>query len=80
MDRFFVFQKLQFFDNLNVILPKQTNLLKMGIFSSFFSAKQAKTNFDFNAIKVDMHNHLLPGIDDGSKNMDQSIGMINQFA
>jgi tyrosine-protein phosphatase YwqE len=27
-------------------------------------------------LKVDIHNHVLPGIDDGAKNMDQTIGLL----
>lgn len=52
----------------------------MGLFSSIFSSKKAKTDFNFGTVQVDMHSHLLPGIDDGSKDLDQSIGMINHFA
>ena len=29
---------------------------------------------------VDMHNHILPGIDDGSKNVEESITLIKGFA
>ncbi len=29
---------------------------------------------------VDIHNHLLPGIDDGAKTVEDSIGMIREFA
>jgi protein-tyrosine phosphatase len=28
---------------------------------------------------TDIHNHILPGIDDGAKNLDESIGLLNQF-
>jgi len=31
-------------------------------------------------IKVDMHCHLLPGIDDGVENFDESIDMLKRFA
>ena len=34
--------------------------------------------FKFN-IKTDIHSHLLPGIDDGSKNLDESRELINKF-
>lgn len=47
----------------------------MGIFS-LFSAKKKKPDFDFSRLGADMHSHLLPGIDDGSKSLDESIGMI----
>lgn len=29
-----------------------------------------------NALKVDFHSHLLPGIDDGSKSMDETLSLI----
>jgi protein-tyrosine phosphatase len=35
--------------------------------------------FDFGYLVVDMHNHLLPGIDDGSPSMDHTIGMLLKF-
>jgi tyrosine-protein phosphatase YwqE len=35
--------------------------------------------FDFGYLEVDMHNHLLPGIDDGSPSMDHTIGMLLKF-
>lgn len=35
--------------------------------------KKENTSFDNNFIKVDIHSHLLPGIDDGCKNMEESL-------
>lgn len=51
----------------------------MGLFSSLFGSKKVTEEFDFSLIGADMHSHLLPGIDDGSKNLEQSIGMIYKF-
>lgn len=34
---------------------------------------------DYSAMLVDFHNHVLPGIDDGAKNMDDSIMMLRYF-
>lgn len=31
-------------------------------------------------LKVDIHSHLLPGIDDGAKTMDHTIGMLRKFS
>ena len=33
-----------------------------------------------DVVQLDMHSHLLPGIDDGSRTMDESIAMINKMA
>ncbi len=29
---------------------------------------------------IDLHNHLLPGVDDGSRSVAQSVGVLNSFA
>ena len=34
------------------------------------------TNFNFDVIGVDMHSHVLPGIDDGAQDVGQSIQLI----
>ncbi len=34
---------------------------------------------DWSVLKADMHSHLIPAIDDGSKNMDQTIAMLAKF-
>lgn len=55
---------------------------KMSIFSNMFKKNQKEVimpPFDFSIFEVDMHSHLLPGIDDGSPSMDHSIGMILKF-
>jgi len=52
----------------------------MGFLSSLF--KQKKTEEELSPINLskyiqaDMHSHILPGIDDGAKNIDQSIKLI----
>ncbi len=45
-------------------------------FSFFFKKKQQHLFEGF----VDIHNHLLPGIDDGSKSVAQSLEMIDLYA
>jgi tyrosine-protein phosphatase YwqE len=35
--------------------------------------------FDLSVFEVDMHSHLIPGIDDGSKNMDETIALLAKF-
>ena len=34
---------------------------------------------DYSNVLVDFHNHVLPGIDDGAKNIDDSIMMLRNF-
>ena len=51
----------------------------MGLFSSLFSKKVVLDPVDLSVLKVDMHSHLIPGIDDGSKSMDDTIGMLVKF-
>ncbi len=51
----------------------------MGLFSNLFKSNKNEPDFNFGEIGVDMHSHLLPGIDDGSKDIDQTIGMILKF-
>jgi len=34
---------------------------------------------DFSVFKTDMHSHLIPGIDDGSQSLEQSIEIIRAF-
>jgi len=42
----------------------------------FFRNKKAKELVDYGFIAVDMHSHLLPGIDDGSPDMTTSLELI----
>lgn len=51
----------------------------MGFFKTLFSSKAKLQNFDLSGIGVDMHSHLIPGIDDGSRSMDETIAMLAKF-
>jgi protein-tyrosine phosphatase len=42
----------------------------MGLFTNIFSKKSPQVPFDLGILRVDMHSHLIPGIDDGSRSMD----------
>lgn len=53
----------------------------MGFFSNLFSKvpKEAKMKVvgKLSFLEVDMHNHLLPGIDDGSKSVEDSLHLLS---
>jgi tyrosine-protein phosphatase YwqE len=51
----------------------------MGIIKSLFQSKKNKTPYDLSDLSVDIHSHLIPGIDDGSQSMEQTIGMLLKF-
>jgi tyrosine-protein phosphatase YwqE len=52
----------------------------MGLRDKFFSKKEEiLPALDMSIFKVDMHSHLIPGIDDGSKTMNQTIGMLSKL-
>lgn len=53
----------------------------MGILKSLFSKseKQEITPVDFSAVVADMHSHLIPGIDDGAQDIEQSIHLIKEL-
>jgi protein-tyrosine phosphatase len=46
----------------------------MGIFS-----KNKTYHPDFSALRVDLHSHVLPGLDDGSPSMTESLNMLNEM-
>jgi len=47
----------------------------------FFKKKEYKKEitFDYSSIRVDMHSHVLPGIDDGAKDPQESIVLIKKM-
>jgi len=51
------------------------------MFGIFKKKEQVKKHitFDYSAIMVDMHSHVLPGIDDGAKNPQESIELIKKM-
>ena len=49
----------------------------MTLLGGLFKKKLAP--FDLSLIGIDIHSHLIPGIDDGSRTMDESIAMLAKF-
>jgi tyrosine-protein phosphatase YwqE len=47
--------------------------------SKLFKRKKPLDPIELSNIAVDMHSHLIPGIDDGSKSMDETIAMLAKF-
>jgi protein-tyrosine phosphatase len=52
----------------------------MGFFSRLFNSEKPGEPVDLASLKVDMHSHFIPGIDDGAKTMKDSIEMITTMA
>lgn len=51
----------------------------MGFLDRFKKKDVALDPIDFSLIGVDMHSHLIPGIDDGSKSLEQTLVMLAKF-
>ncbi len=49
------------------------------MFGNLFKGKTSKPAFDFSQIKVDMHNHLVPGIDDGAQTAEESLKLTRRL-
>ncbi len=56
------------------------------MFSKLFGAKKEKETIidthpdaNWSFINIDMHSHLIPGIDDGASNVDESLAMIREI-
>jgi tyrosine-protein phosphatase YwqE len=49
---------------------------------SFFKKKEKprkEITFNYDSIMVDMHSHVLPGIDDGAQNVEESVFLIKRM-
>ncbi len=52
----------------------------MGLFSKIFATDKLSQPVYLATIGVDMHSHLIPGIDDGCKTIEQSVELIRQMS
>jgi protein-tyrosine phosphatase len=48
------------------------------VFKNIFSTSKSALT-DFSAVKADMHSHLIPGIDDGAKTIEDSIALARRM-
>jgi protein-tyrosine phosphatase len=49
----------------------------VGFLSDLFKKKEVPSNLtDLSGLHIDLHSHLIPGIDDGAKTMEDSIALI----
>ncbi len=51
----------------------------MGIFGKLFKKQKVLDPIDLSRIGVDVHSHLIPGIDDGSPDMTTSLNLLRGF-
>lgn len=49
----------------------------MGLFQNIFGKREAPPNY--SSLVVDMHSHLIPGIDDGAQTMEQSLDLVRRL-
>lgn len=52
----------------------------MGFLDLFKKKPEVVDDLDLSWLEVDMHSHLIPGIDDGSKTMEESLHLIKRLS
>ncbi|OIQ32619.1 MAG: hypothetical protein BM555_04840 [Crocinitomix sp. MedPE-SWsnd] len=52
----------------------------MGFLSNLFKKTPKLDPIDLAVLHTDLHSHLIPGIDDGSKSLDESMAMLRKFS
>ena len=52
----------------------------MGFISNIFKKKEILSPYDLSAIKVDVHSHFIPGIDDGAPTVEDSVQLITSMS
>lgn len=51
----------------------------MGWFKNLFGKQPEPTEQDYSSLVTDLHSHLLPGIDDGSQSVEESLELIRSL-
>lgn len=52
----------------------------MSILQWFKKSNNSNIKLDFSSVSTDMHSHLIPGIDDGCKTIEESISIIKELS
>lgn len=51
----------------------------MGILGNIFKSDRLKEPVDLSLIGTDLHSHLIPGLDDGSQSLEESVELIRRL-
>jgi protein-tyrosine phosphatase len=51
----------------------------MGIFAKFFTKEKKFAPANLSVLHTDLHSHFIPGIDDGSKSMEETLALLQEF-
>lgn len=52
----------------------------MGIFQNLFKKQPKLDPIDLSILGTDLHSHLIPGIDDGSKSLEETLALLKKFS
>ena len=55
------------------------NIIIVEMFNWFKKSEPRNITFDYSSLMVDMHSHVLPGIDDGAQTPEESIVLIKKM-
>jgi protein-tyrosine phosphatase len=64
---------------LCLTLHDSKTTLLMGFLDRVFRPKRKLEPFDLSLLHTDLHSHLIPGIDDGAKTMDDALALLQKF-